>query len=190
MICANNVNRSTEAHDHLHAKGLQVSSFGAANKVKFPGPSRDDPRIYDFYTPYERIYNELKAENPSLFRKNGVLAMLERDMITKKCPQRWQDLTIPELKKFDVIVCFEDRIFEIVLEDLQLRRGKGEWIPLHVICLDIKDTPHHAKIGGSLALELCEKINSIQNLELDIGSALEGFEEQKKLRLLYSAIYL
>lgn len=34
MICANNVNRSTEAHDHLHAAGLRVCSFGAGNKVR------------------------------------------------------------------------------------------------------------------------------------------------------------
>jgi len=67
MICANNVNRSTEAHDHLHAAGLRVCSFGAGNRVRFPGPSRDDPRIYEFFTPYETMYRELKAENAELY---------------------------------------------------------------------------------------------------------------------------
>uniref|UniRef100_K3WF98 RNA polymerase II subunit A C-terminal domain phosphatase SSU72 n=1 Tax=Globisporangium ultimum (strain ATCC 200006 / CBS 805.95 / DAOM BR144) TaxID=431595 RepID=K3WF98_GLOUD len=158
MLCANNVNRSTEAHDHLHAAGLRVCSFGAGNKVRFPGPSRYEPRIFEFFTPYETMYQQLKAENTDLFRRNGVLAMLERDIVTKKCPQRWQDLSIRELQELNVVLCFDDRIFEIVLEDLQLRVGNGDWQPLHLLCLDTKDTPEHAKIGGSLALELCQAV--------------------------------
>jgi len=161
MICANNVNRSTEAHDHLHAAGLRVCSFGAGNKVRFPGPSRYDPRIFEFYTPYETMRAQLEAENAELFRRNGVLAMLERDIRTKKCPQRWQDLAERELQGLDVVLCFDDRIFEIVLEDLQLRAcASGDWRSLHLLCLDTKDTPEHAKIGGSLALELCRAVRS------------------------------
>lgn len=67
MLCANNVNRSTEAHDHLHAAGLRVCSFGAGNKVRFPGPSRSEPRIYEFFTPYQVMYDELKSENAELY---------------------------------------------------------------------------------------------------------------------------
>lgn len=67
MLCANNVNRSTEAHDHLHAAGLRVCSFGAGNKVRFPGPSRYDPRIYEFFTPYRVMYDQLKSENADLY---------------------------------------------------------------------------------------------------------------------------
>lgn len=95
--------------------------------------------------------------------------MLERDMLTKKCPQRWQDLSVKELQGLDVVLCFDDRIFEIVLEDLQLRGAAGgpggpgnepttAWRPLHLLCLDTKDTPEHAKVGGSLALELCQAV--------------------------------
>lgn len=87
--------------------------------------------------------------------------MLERDILTKKAPQKWQDLGEKELHGLDVVLCFDDRIFEIVLEDLQLRPcASGEWRPLHLLCLDTKDTPEHAKIGGSLALELCQAVGS------------------------------
>ena len=66
MVCANDVNRSTEAHEHLNAVGLRVCSFGAGNRVRFPGPSRDEPRIYDFLTPYATMYRELQRENTEL----------------------------------------------------------------------------------------------------------------------------
>ncbi len=52
------------------------------------------------------------------FRRNGVLAMLERDIITKRAPQRWQDASNKEIAQIDVIICFEDRIFDIVIEGL------------------------------------------------------------------------
>nr|CCA19916.1 RNA polymerase II subunit A Cterminal domain phosphatase putative [Albugo laibachii Nc14] len=190
MLCANNVNRSTEAHDHLHAAGLRVCSFGAGNKVRFPGPSRYEPRIFDFFTPYQVMYHQLKEENEELFRRNGVLDMLKRDMSTKTCPQRWQDLSVKEIQKLDVIVCFDDRIFEIVLEDLQLRLGVGDWHPIHLICLDTKDTPEQAKIGGLLALELCQAIDALSELEDDVVREIRRFEKARDVRLLYSLLYL
>ncbi|KAL4159117.1 hypothetical protein PRNP1_004888 [Phytophthora ramorum] len=195
MLCANNVNRSTEAHDHLHAAGLRVCSFGAGNRVRFPGPSRDDPRIYEFFTPYETMYRELKAENAELFKRNGVLSMLERDMLTKKCPQRWQDLSGKELQALDVVLCFDDRIFEIVLEDLQLRGAPGSepttaWRPLHLLCLDTKDTPEHAKVGGSLALELCQAIDVLNSVDDGIIDAIQDFEGRRNVHLLYSLMHV
>ena len=42
--------------------------------------------------------------------------MLERDILTKKAPQKWQDNSTTDLAQLDVVVCFEDRIFDIVLE--------------------------------------------------------------------------
>ncbi|GLE02986.1 hypothetical protein PINS_up011865 [Pythium insidiosum] len=190
MICANNVNRSTEAHDHLHAAGLRVCSFGAGNKVRFPGPSRYEPRIFEFFTPYEVMYKQLKGEDEELFRRNGVLSMLERDIKTKKCPQRWQDLSVREIQDIDVVLCFDDHVYEIVLEDLQLRLGSGDWKPLHLLCLDTKDTPEHARIGGGLALELCQSIDELKDLGSGILDAVEAFETKHNIRLLYSLMHL
>lgn len=87
MLCANNVNRSTEAHDHLHAAGLRVCSFGAGNRVRFPGPSRDDPRIYEFFTPYETMYRELKAENSELYASlhHGYILFTCHLVLVKPC---------------------------------------------------------------------------------------------------------
>ena len=189
MICANNVNRSTEAHDHLFAAGLRVCSYGAGNKVRFPGPTRYDPRIYEFQTPYEQMYAELKAENEDLFTINGVLSMLKRDIITKRAPQRWQDATMKELNSLDVILCFEERIYDIVLEDLQLR-SPDDFKPIHVICLDIKDTPEHAKIGGALALSLCQKLDATEDHEMAISTKIEEWEQEKQIKLHYSLVFI
>lgn len=112
------------------------------------------------------------------FRRNGVLSMLERDILTKECPQRWQDLSVKELHELTVVLCFDDRIFDIVLEDLQLRVGNGDWKPLHLLCLDTKDTPEHAKIGGSLALELCQSVRLVYvsgELVLPCGNVADCF---------------
>ncbi|RLO04310.1 hypothetical protein DYB28_006814, partial [Aphanomyces astaci] len=106
-----------------------------------------------------------------------------------KAPQKWQDNSMDELAKLDVVLCFEDRIFDIVMEDLQLRKPK-DFRPIHVICLDIKDTPKDAKIGGSLALDLCKLINDLPDLEDGIPQAIDTFETQKQLKLLYAPLYI
>ena len=102
MLCANNVNRSTEAHDPLHAAGLRVCSFGAGNRVRFPGPSRDDPRIYEFSTPYATMYRELQGENGELC----VLLLL----VVSSCGavQTWLHLSI------DVVEARGQRLVSIV----------------------------------------------------------------------------
>lgn len=121
MICVNNVNRSTAAHDHLQAAGLRVCSYGAGKHVSVPGPTSTSPRVFDFFTPYELMYTRLKHENDELFTRNGVLRMLERDIATKKCPERWQSLSNKQLQQIDVAVCLDYRMFLTVLEGASLR---------------------------------------------------------------------
>lgn len=40
--------------------------------------------------------------------------MLQRNASVKKAPQRWQDRD----KHFDIVFCFEDRVFNAVIEGL------------------------------------------------------------------------
>lgn len=100
-VCASNQNRSVEAHALLLSKGYKmVRSYGTSATCKLPGPSIDKPNIYPFGTPYRKIYEDLKKQNPELYRANGLLQMLERNSKVKEAPERWQD---EKQEKFDFV---------------------------------------------------------------------------------------
>lgn len=194
MICVNNVNRSTAAHDHLHAAGLRVCSYGAGPRVSFPGRTMTTPHVFAFATPYETMHQQLKKEDEELFTRNGVLQILERDIATKRSPERWQALSNKQLQQIDIVVCLDYRMFLTVLEgtsfafvtgacstcllrnslvcvlffalfahlfiDLSMRiRLSFKKKRLHLICLDVEDTPDDACRGGRSALELCKELD-------------------------------
>lgn len=69
----------------------QVESYGVGGHVKLPGPSADQPNVYEFGTPYETIKADLEGKNPELYTRNGLLKMLMRNINTKRAPERWQD---------------------------------------------------------------------------------------------------
>jgi RNA polymerase II subunit A C-terminal domain phosphatase SSU72 len=66
VICSSNQNRSMEAHFVLSSHGFDVWSFGVGNNVRLPGPTAAQPNVYEFGTPYEYIYGELKGKNEDL----------------------------------------------------------------------------------------------------------------------------
>ena len=116
LICASNQNRSMEAHALLLNKGFNtknIHSYGTSQQCKLPGPSIDKPNIYNFGTPYRKIYEDLRRQNPELYRKqikfvlmlfryksNGIINMLERNMRVKEAPERWQEEKI----HFDIVI--------------------------------------------------------------------------------------
>ena len=75
----------------------------------------------------------LKSRGESFFRAKGILQMLERNVKIKDVPERWQEHK--NVAKFEVVVCFEERVFDILLEDLHCRTAQG-FRSVHVVNID------------------------------------------------------
>ncbi|KAG0582546.1 hypothetical protein M758_3G067800 [Ceratodon purpureus] len=183
MVCASNQNRSMEAHALLQKQGLDVSSYGTGTNVKLPGPSAREPNVYQFGTPYRQMLEDLKNKDPELYKRNGLLQMLKRNSGVKESPQRWQDNAADGA--FDVVFTFEERVFDMVIDDLENRETKLLKLAL-VINLDVKDNHEEAAIGGKLALDLCQRLEMAEAWEDEIDDIISRFEKQHRRRLMYT----
>lgn len=91
-------------------------SWDINSQVKLPGKNSKSPQAFAFGTPYLEIYDSLVRLDEALFRRNSVLGLLQRDAVTKRAPEKWQALEGEEVASFDVVVCFESRVFDLVVE--------------------------------------------------------------------------
>ncbi|ONM33899.1 Ssu72-like family protein [Zea mays] len=192
MVCSSNMNRSMEAHSQLGRAGLDVESYGTGTHVKLPGPSLHEPNVYDFGTPYGAIYDDLRRKDPELYKRNGLLPMLKRNTSVKLAPQRWQDNAGDGV--FDMIMTFEERVFDLVVEDMNNREPRLMKCVL-IINMDVKDNHEEAGVGAKLAVELCQKdlllmVPMLEAIDGDwediIDDLITAFEKQHKRRLAYS----
>ncbi|WOL11864.1 putative glucuronosyltransferase [Canna indica] len=157
MVCSSNQNRSMEAHALLKRQGFDVSSYGTGAHVKLPGPSLREPNVYDFGTPYKYMHDELRRKDPDLYKRNGILPMLKRNLGVKNAPQRWQDNAADGY--FDVVMTFEEKVFDTVTEDLSNRELQLIKSVL-VINLEVKDNHEEAAAAAKLALDLCQEVEA------------------------------
>uniref|UniRef100_A0A7S2SW34 RNA polymerase II subunit A C-terminal domain phosphatase SSU72 n=1 Tax=Rhizochromulina marina TaxID=1034831 RepID=A0A7S2SW34_9STRA len=158
MVCSSNINRSLEAHVVLKNSDFHVSSFGCGSQVRLPGPR--GARCFDFGTPYASIVETLEQESHSFYSRIGVLNLAKRAAATKPAPERWQDLPTARLGQTNVIICFETRLYEIVVNDV-LQRTPEDFSPVHIICMDTKDTTRDAVQQGKDVLGLCRQIEEV-----------------------------
>lgn len=95
VICASNQNRSMEAHHLFVEKGIpNVSSFGTGSQIKLPGPTRNQPNVYEFGASYQEIYNDLVAKDAQLYARIHSFAALAFSFA-------WSDLTFIEITNID-----------------------------------------------------------------------------------------
>jgi len=185
-----------EAHLVLGNAGLIVESYGTGTNVRLPGRSAMEPRIFKFGTPYEDMFNSMAAtaEDEAFFNHNGVLQLSRRGAAVKVAPQRWQDTPSEDVQRHDVVIAFEERIFDAVIEDLQTRDPTEDFRPIHVICLDTKDNPMEAKKQGRIALELCWLLEHAGDLVEEAPEILDAFQEERMthtpIKVLYQLCYL
>ncbi|WJZ89518.1 hypothetical protein VitviT2T_008734 [Vitis vinifera] len=183
MVCSSNQNRSMEAHSLLKKQGFDVSSYGTGAHVKLPGPSLREPNVYEFGTPYKHMFDDLRRKDPDLYKRNGILPMLKRNSSVKTAPQRWQDNAADG--PFDVVFTFEEKVFDMVVEDLH-NRDHVLMKTVLVINLEVKDNHEEAAIGARLALDLCQEIEATESWEDSVDDVVSGFEKQHRRKLLYS----
>ncbi|KAK1628489.1 hypothetical protein QYE76_002804 [Lolium multiflorum] len=183
MVCSSNMNRSMEAHAVLGRAALDVESYGTGSQVKLPGPSMHEPNVYDFGTPYGGIYDDLRRKDPDLYKRNGLLPMLKRNIGVKVAPQRWQDNAGDGV--FDMILTFEERVFDLVVEDMNNREPRL-FKSVLIINMDVKDNHEEASVGAKLALDLCQKLEGVHDdWEEIIDDLIAAFEKQHKRKLTY-----
>lgn len=123
------------------------------------------------------------------------ISLLYQSLITQQlAPQRWQDTPTADIQQHDVVIAFEERIYDAVIEDLQTREPTEEFKAIHVICLDTKDNPHEAQLQGTVALELCWLLEQTEDLDLEAPELVEQFQEQQmthtQIKVLHQICYL
>lgn len=215
-VCASNNNRSMEAHRVLEKAGFHVRSYGTGSAVRLPGISIDKPNVFPFTTPYKEILKVIESQmkesnDPKLHRSSGVLDMTLRNKSIKDCPERWpyynqpsQRMEIPGFRDeldFDIVICCEERCFDLVVEDFLNRNywdNENVFRKCHVFNVDIRDDHENAKIGGKAILELANGLeNLVEQSKIDNGSwedSLPLFMSQWQLKfpnlpILYSLCY-
>ena len=82
----------------------------------------------------------------------------------------------------DVAVCFEERVYELVEEDLQIRESV-DFKPLHIVNIETKDNPKAAAKSAELALELCQMIEGLEDLEDSLDDIVDEFQEKYDLQI-------
>ncbi|KAF2317569.1 hypothetical protein GH714_024776 [Hevea brasiliensis] len=172
-----------EAHSLLKRQGFDVSSYGTGAHVKLPGPSLREPNVYDFGTPYKQMFDDLRRKDPDLYKRNGILPMLKRNSSVKLAPQRWQENASDG--SFDVVFTFEEKVFDMVVEDLH-SRDQAFMRSVLVINLEVKDNHEEAAIGAQLAFDLCQMIEASDSWEDSIDEIIAAFETKHRRKLLYS----
>ncbi|PWA43901.1 ssu72-like family protein [Artemisia annua] len=70
-----------------------------------------EPNVYEFGTPYKQMFDDLRRKDPELYKRNGILPMLKRDLAVKTAPQHWQE-NGPD-GQFDVVFTFEEKVFDM-----------------------------------------------------------------------------
>ncbi|KAL6949147.1 hypothetical protein ACO0OE_001228 [Hanseniaspora uvarum] len=197
-VCSSNMNRSMEAQRVLTEAGYKVSSYGTGNCVKIPGLTKETPNVFKFGTPYSEILSTLNTQESSVpednrnFAKQGLYDMLERNIKLKECPENWQVQSSSKILENDIVVCCDEKCYEILLEDCA-RRGIKKGKSIIIFNIDVEDIHAKSLEAGQAILrllylleELKEKSAKEADFYDNIGSVAGQWQlEFQNLPILY-----
>lgn len=184
MVCASNLNRSMAAHELLKSHSFNVGSFGVGGQVKLPGATQSTPNAYSFGTPYVEIYKDLYRKDPELYQRNGLLNMVKRNSTVKLAPEKFQENLVP----YDIVVTFEERVMDQVIEDLN-KRPQGRLLPVLVINLDIKDSHEEAGLAAPHVLKLCNMLEAAEEWEDEIEDIVNRLSIETGRKAIYTICF-
>ena len=128
------------------------------------------------------MLSTLKSRGESFFRAKGILDMLERNVKIKDVPERWQEHK--NVAKFEVVVCFEERVFDILLEDLHCRTAQG-FRTVHVVNIDTRDNAQASIVSGGRALDFCRMCEEATDLDEEMPDIVTAVANKYGIQLLH-----
>lgn len=197
-VCSSNMNRSMEAQRVLTEAGYKVSSYGTGNCVKIPGLTKETPNVFQFGTPYKEILSTLQQQESVVpeenrnFAKQGLYDMLERNIGLKECPENWHVQSTDKILENDIVICCDEKCYEILLDDCA-RRGIKRGTPLLIFNVDVIDLHTKSLEAGQAILKLMNLLEELKkNSKKDsdfydnIGSVAGQWQlEYQNLPILY-----
>ncbi|CAN0156972.1 unnamed protein product [Laminaria digitata] len=106
------------AHKLLQEHRFFVKSYGTGRDVRLPGKDASTPEVFPFGTPYREIFDTLRRKDEDFFLRNNLLPLVARNATIKAAPQRFQEIEGPDMAGFDVVLCFDSRVFYLVVEGI------------------------------------------------------------------------
>lgn len=101
--------------------------------------------------------------------------MLSRNAKVKPAPERWQD---EKTLRFDVVITYEERVFDAVVEDLE-ERGSKDYSNVHLLGLDVRDNHSEAEVGAQQTVQLVQALlDAGEEWEDRIDDVIEVFQRK------------
>jgi RNA polymerase II subunit A C-terminal domain phosphatase SSU72 len=174
----------TLIHEHKYDPN-KVFSYGTGNAVRLPGPTPEQQNVFAFGTAYSSMLDELRSKDEALYEQLGLVKMLERNVSVKTAPEKFQ---VERSVELDVIVTFETRVFDAVVEYLS-NRDSTSFKVVHVFGLHIKDNPEAALVGGQNTVQLLSMLAESDDWEENIAHTLEEFQQKSGKQVLHAVLF-
>ncbi|KAG9393806.1 RNA polymerase II subunit A [Carpediemonas membranifera] len=174
LVCASNVNRSIEAHRFFLEQGYPaelIGSYGAADAIRLPSPT-GFPLTAQFSpsglarspgskTTYQRLIDECMRRGADFYTREGIIAMLERDMTVKDCPESFQQtfrgrhVALPSL-----VITFDRIVYSELAQFIAMELQRGDVDELLLVNIATVDSIAGASLGAIVAFDIATKLGA------------------------------
>lgn len=186
VVCAMNQNRSMEAHSILKREGYNVCSYGTNATIRLPGASAGTPNEYAYGITYRDIHTDLVQKDEGLYRANGLLMLMERNMRIKEAPEYFFSAE----RRFSLVITCEFRCFEAIFDHYVSAGPPAGTGKFYLVNFDILDTQKDALVGSRRIAEFVGYFAEYDTGDMDqtVLKAFSRYTEQRGLNFMFSVI--